>query len=97
MPYRSPEWFQSAGLILLAVWGGLVNYLQKVKHKGEPFSWFGLFADLLTAAFAGLCVQLLCEAWDIAQPMAAVYIAVSGHMAGRTISLLIRKFRLEDL
>lgn len=73
--------------IALSTWGGLVQYAQRVR-SGEPFAWRALVIDLVISSFAGILTYLLCQASGIAGPVAAVLIAVSGHMGTRAIASL---------
>lgn len=72
--------------VLLSAWGGLVNYIDEVEKMKKPFNWRELTFDLVTSSFAGLLTFLFCQAASIHGPMAAVLIAISGHMGTRAIA-----------
>jgi hypothetical protein len=74
--------------IALSAWGGAVQYAQRVR-SGEKFSWSMLTIDIVISSFAGVLTWFLCEASDIHGPMAAVLIAISGHMGTRAIASLV--------
>lgn len=74
--------------IALSAWGGVVQYAQRVR-QGEKFSWMMLIIDIVISSFAGVLTWLMCEASDIHGPLAAVMIAVSGHMGTRAIASLV--------
>jgi len=76
-----------ATTLFLSAWGGLVQYAQRVR-KGAPFSYRALALDLIISSFAGVLTWLLCESGGISGPMAAVLIAISGHMGTRAIASL---------
>lgn len=76
-----------ASTFLLSMWGGLVQYAQRVRN-GEKFSWMALALDLVVCSFAGLLTFLLCESAGIRGPIQAVLIAISAHMGTRAISSL---------
>ena len=69
----------------LSAWGGLVQYAQRLRG-GEAFAWRSLLIDMVISSFAGILTWLLCEAAQVTGPMAAVLIAVSGHMGARAIA-----------
>lgn len=73
----------------LAVWGGAVGYLNKIKDRGLKFSLKHLVAELFTSGFVGWCTYLLCSYAHFNDQITAVMIAISGHMGTRAI------FRLE--
>ncbi|MFY9326499.1 MAG: phage holin family protein [Georgfuchsia sp.] len=74
--------------IALSAWGGAVQYAQRVR-QGEKFSWPMLTIDIVISSFAGVLTWFMCEAGDIHGPMAAVLIAISGHMGTRAIASLV--------
>lgn len=73
----------------LALFGGLVSFIQKAK-RGAVRAWnvTELIGELLISAFAGLLTFYLCEAAELSQPLSAAFIAISGHMGPRAIFLL---------
>jgi len=75
-------------MLVLSTWGGVVHYLQALKRSGRSFEWYALFLDLITASFAGLLANLLCESAGIKGAEAAAIVAVSGHMGARAIGKL---------
>ncbi len=74
--------------IALSAWGGAVQYAQRVR-AGERFRWGTLMIDIVISSFAGVLTWFLCEASDIHGPLAAVLIAISGHMGTRAIASLV--------
>lgn len=74
--------------VALSAWGGAVQYAQRVR-AGEKFSWPMLTIDIVISSFAGVLTWFLCEASDIHGPLAAVLIAISGHMGTRAIASLV--------
>jgi hypothetical protein len=87
---------QYLGVLLLAVWGGVVNFLQGIRW-GKAFSVMELIGELATSGFAGILSFYLCEAADFDPLLTAVTVGIAGHMGGRTIALIERIFssRLE--
>ena len=68
------------------MWGGLANYMGKVKdgiiHRLSILEFVG---DLFIAGFIGVITFWLCEWSDIAPLLSAAMIGVSGHMGSRAI------------
>lgn len=72
--------------MFLSCWGGLVNYIQKIRKNSKKFSWRELIFDLVTSSFAGLLTQYFCEYSNISPTASAMLIAISGHMGARAIA-----------
>jgi hypothetical protein len=91
MPEKDPStytWLTYLWVGGLAIAGGFVNWIQKVK-KGDarPFNFPELFGELATSAFTGVITFYLCEWADIPPLLSAVFIGISGHMGSRAIFL----------
>jgi len=70
----------------LAMIGGTVNFLRKVKTgAARAFNITEFFGELITSGFAGLLTFWLCEAADLNKLVSAVLIGISGHMGSRAI------------
>lgn len=78
----------------LALWGGSVSFISKVK-KGVARAWnFTEFlGELLVSSFSGIITFYLCELSETPALLSAVFVAVSGHMGTRIVYLL--EHRLE--
>ena len=63
--------------IVLSVWGGFVQYANKVR-AGERWSWTSMLLDLVVCSFAGLIAFFACQAAGIKDWQAAIVIAVGG-------------------
>ncbi|MEJ1402646.1 MAG: phage holin family protein [Candidatus Sedimenticola sp. (ex Thyasira tokunagai)] len=73
----------------LAAWGGVVNYIRKVKDgHSKRFSITELVGEIVTSSFAGVITFWLCEMSQIDSLFSAVLIAISGHMGARAIYLI---------
>ncbi len=70
----------------LSCWGGVVHHIQRLQKSGKAFSWRDFCFDLLVSSFAGLLTYFLCDWAHIQGPIAALLIAVSGHMGTRSIA-----------
>ena len=71
----------------LSAWGGLVNYYRKYRCcEIDGFSFVEMFAELSTAAFAGVLTFLTCQAAHFTGLFTAVMVGVSGHMGSRSVA-----------
>ena len=87
--------FLDAGLgyvwfIFLAVWGGTVNYITRLKSEKSPFSIVELLGEWVISGFSGLITAFICQEMDIPFMYTAAAAGVAGHMGGRGIYLLER-------
>lgn len=75
-------------LLLLALAGGSIQYLDRIKRKGLPFSLPELLGEWLISGFAGLLTMHLClwQGWSL--HLAAVLTGIAGHMGGRAIYMI---------
>lgn len=72
--------------IILAVWGGTVNYLSRIKQgKVEAFSFAELVGEWAVSGFAGLLTAFICTEMQMSWHMTAFFTGVSGHLGGRAI------------
>lgn len=74
-------------VILLAVWGGVVNYFNKVRAgKTSRFNITELVGDIVTSGFVGVLTFWLCQASGFSELLTAVFVGVSGHMGARAVA-----------
>ena len=72
--------------VALAIWGGTVNYLSRLKQgKVETFSFAELIGEWAISGFAGLLTAYICIEMDLSWHMTAFFTGISGHMGGRAI------------
>lgn len=78
---------QYAFLLSVALLGGLVSWLAKVR-KGQAQAWnlMALTGELCTSAFAGLLAFWVCEASGVSPLLTAGLVGVAGHMGTRAIA-----------
>lgn len=78
---------QYAFTLAVAVLGGLVSWLNKVR-KGDAQAWnlMQLVGELCTSAFAGLLAWWLCEWSGAPQLLSAAMTGIAGHMGTRAIA-----------
>ncbi len=79
-------WIAYWWVLVLAGWGGIVNYIRKIR-AGEVsrFSVTELIGELATSGFAGLLTFMICQAAGFEELVTAVMVGISGHMGARGI------------
>lgn len=76
-------------VLALASFAGFVSWMRKVREgHSRPFNLIELVGEIATAALAGLLTFWLCEWAEVSKLLAAVFIAVAGHMGTRALFLL---------
>lgn len=89
MPEKDPATYgviTYAWVLVLASWGGAVNWFRK--SKAENFSRVNIMefiGELATSAFTGVLTFWGCEAAGFAPLWTAVLVGISGHMGSRAI------------
>lgn len=83
-----PGWFSFLMIVILAVWGGLINYLSRVRSAAKTFSWGELVFESAISAFAGLLIGLMAFSFDVNIYMCWALAGISGHAGGRTVFFL---------
>lgn len=89
MDYRSTEALTAFGYLaslVLAAWGGAVNYLQRLKTSSiRVFTLAEMLGEMVISCFAGIVVHLLLSAANINPLTSAAIVAVSGHLGGKLL------------
>lgn len=79
----------AAAVIGMALFGGLVSWITKVRAGSlGPWSIGSLVGELAISAFAGSMCYLLCDAWGVNLRMTIALVGVAGHMGTRSIAAL---------
>lgn len=85
----SKLWSSISGYIwfvVLAVWGGSVNYVSRVRNdKAIKFSFTELLVEWVISAFAGLSAAFICMEYGLSWHVTACIAGITGHMGGRAI------------
>ena len=83
-----------AWVLLVSMFGGLVSFIRrrnattpKVPLKEQVGILFG---EMTVSAFSGLITYWLCLYWDLHPALTAVFIAISGHLGGKSIDAVGR-------
>lgn len=78
-----------AWVVGLAIWGGVVSYIQRVRAGHiSKFSITEAVGEIVTSGFVGVMTFWLCQSFSLNQLMTAAFVGVSGHMGARGIRLL---------
>lgn len=97
---KSPESYsilQYVGIVFLAGWAGIVNYLRRMRRMSVPkFSVVELISEVATSGFAGILVFWLCEAAGVLPLVTAATVGIAGHIGGRSL-ILIEDFLMHNL
>lgn len=79
--------------IILAAWGGTVNYIRRVKKEGLKFSVVELIGEWSISAFAGIVTAFICHEMNTSEYLTYALVAISGHLGGKTIDTFETFFR----
>jgi len=79
--------------IFLAIWGGTVSYINRVRKTKTPFSLVELVGEWAISGFAGLITAYLCAEMGMSFYMTAALTGISGHMGGRAIFIMEKWFQ----
>jgi hypothetical protein len=80
-----------AWVIALAAWGGVVNYLARVRRgEARMFNFAELIGEIVTSGFVGVLVFWVCEFYKVPSLMSAPLIGIAGHYGARTIWVIER-------
>ncbi len=90
-----------AWVLALSTWGGLMNYLSKVRAGAiARFNITELIGDMFISGFTGVLTFWMCEAAGFNELTTAVCVGISGHMGARMIgkleNVLSRKFDIPE-
>lgn len=75
-------------LLVLATWGGTVNYIKRMRKDKSPFSLLEMIGEWAIAGFAGIVTGLLCLHYQVPIYLTFATVAISGHAGGRVIEAL---------
>ena len=91
------NWFAAVLMVFVSLWGGLVNYLMRIKSGVlKRFDLIELFVELIICSFAGVTIGLIAFAFKVDPLMAFALAGIGGHAGGRTI-YFFNKFFLKKL
>ena len=76
-----------AWVTLLSLWGGLANYVSKVRSGTSRFNLMEVFGEIIVSGFAGVMTFYICAAAHTPEIITAVAVGISGHMGARIITM----------
>lgn len=79
--------------IVLALWGGTVNYLSRIRKGSMAFSFAELVGEWSISGFTGIITAYICAEMQFSFYMTAALVAISGHMGGRALFVLESWFK----
>ena len=75
-----------AWVFILAILGGVVNFMRKLQEgHARAFNIIEFIGELVTSAFAGVITFWLCEHAQLPALVTAALVGVSGHAGSRAI------------
>lgn len=78
-----------AWVFLLAMLGGLVNFMRKLQSgHARAFNVVEFIGEIVTSAFAGVITFWLCENAGMSPLVTAAFVGVSGHMGSRALFMI---------
>lgn len=78
-------------LMVLAMWGGLANYIYRIKSGAvQMFSFIELLGEWVISGFSGVMVYLLATHYNVEPLLVAAMVGIAGHAGARTIFFIER-------
>lgn len=77
---------------VLALWGGTVSYINRVRKMKTAFSLVELIGEWSISGFVGLITAYICAEMGFSFYMTAALTGIAGHMGGRAIFILEKWF-----
>jgi uncharacterized membrane protein len=80
-------------MLLLAMWGGIVNYIGRIRAGlVRSFRFFELIGEMVISSFSGLIIYFIALHLQVDPLLTVVLVAIAGHEGARTIFLLQRAY-----
>lgn len=80
------SWVTYAWVGVLSVWGGIANYVAKLRRGDSRFNLLEIFGEMIVSGFAGVMTFYICAASHTPEVVTAVAVGISGHMGARVIT-----------
>lgn len=77
-------------LIVLALWGGTVSYISRIRKGNAAFSAAELVGEWTISGFAGVLTAYFCTELQLSYYMTAALVGIAGHMGGRALFIMER-------
>lgn len=92
-PETSANAFTYVLMFVLALWGGTVNYVTRIKSGAVlRFSFIEYIGELCISGFSGILVYLLAAHFETPPLLSAAMVGVAGHAGCRMIFIIERMF-----
>lgn len=90
------NWFAALMMVVLSLWGGVVNYLGRFKAGVvKRFNVFELLVELAICSFAGVTIGFVALSFDVNPLMSYALAAIAGHAGGRTVYFVDKIYRIK--
>lgn len=80
--------WQYAPFVIIAMWGGTVNYISKIRSSKEKFDIVVLIGEWSTSGFAGLLAGVACVRMDMTWEASMFVVGMAGHASARSLFLM---------
>jgi len=77
-------------MLILALWGGTVSYLARIKQEDRSFRALDLMVQWLTSGFVGLLAGYICLTVVDSLLLAFIFSGMAGHMGAAALVLIER-------
>lgn len=78
-------------MLVLAMWGGLANYVYRIKTGAvQMFSFIELLGEWVISGFSGVMVYLIATHYHVEPLLVAAMVGIAGHAGARTIFFIER-------
>lgn len=84
------DWVAYVWMLVLALWGGTVSYISRIKKEGKAFRLLDLMVQWLTSGFVGLIAGYICLTVVESLLMAFIFAGIAGHMGAAALVLIER-------
>lgn len=84
--FSTKEMITFCWVTALSVWGGMVNYMNRISAQKVAFSLLGLATELITCSFVGWVTYLSAQRAGFGPQETAVMVAISAHMGTRALA-----------
>jgi hypothetical protein len=85
LPTTWHDWLPWLLVLLLAFWGGLVQYFSRVRRKKLPFSALELVGDMAMSGFVGFLVYFATLWLKIDFLLAIIFVGMAAHLGSRSL------------
>lgn len=92
LPNGDSGFFTSMMVVIMALWGGLVNYLTRIRKGAIEFSLLELAIEFIISGFAGLVIGMIALALNVSPLFSLALGGIAGHAGARTMYFVNKYF-----